>query len=82
MYGAPESPKVKRALGGVRREIVELATFTAKLRVWLVVPTELVALTVTELTPVAVGVPEMSPLVELIDRPVGRPVAVNEAGVP
>ena len=82
MYGAPESPNVKSALGGERREMVELATFTAMLSDWLVVPTELVALTVTELTPVAVGVPEMRPVVELIDRPVGRPVAVNEAGVP
>jgi hypothetical protein len=48
MYGAPESPKLNRALGGERREMVELATFTARLSDWLVVPTEFVALTVTE----------------------------------
>ena len=36
---------------------------------------ESVALTVTEEEPAVVGVPEMVPVVPLIDSPVGRPVA-------
>src|ERR1700722_2850398 len=34
------------------------------------------AVTVTLLVPAAVGVPEISPVEELIDRPAGRPVAL------
>ena len=34
------------------------------------------AVTVTEDVPAVVGVPEIRPVVELMDRPVGRPVAL------
>src|ERR1700722_19793452 len=39
-------------------------------------PVESVAVTVTVDVPVAVGVPEIRPVEELIERPAGRPVAV------
>ena len=44
------------------------------------VPAMLLALTVTEYEPAAVGVPEISPVEELTLRPGGRPVALNAAG--
>jgi hypothetical protein len=40
-------------------------------------PAPSVAVTVTELTPAAVGVPEMVPVELLIDRPAGSPLAVQ-----
>ena len=39
-------------------------------------PVVSVAVTVTLLLPVVVGVPEIRPVEELIDRPAGRPVAL------
>ena len=39
------------------------------------VPPELVALRVAKYAPLAVGVPVIAPLVELIDRPGGNPPA-------
>ena len=39
-------------------------------------PVVSVAVTVTELEPAAVGVPEISPVVALIVRPVGNPTAL------
>src|SRR5580700_4498925 len=39
-------------------------------------PVVSLAVTVTLLLPAVVGVPEISPVVELIDRPAGRPVAL------
>jgi hypothetical protein len=49
-------------------------------RVALPVPNELVAPNVTMEAPVAVGVPEMSPVEELTDRPPGSPVAEKLVG--
>jgi len=40
-------------------------------------PAPSVAVTVTELTPAVVGVPEIVPVELLIDRPAGSPVAVH-----
>ncbi len=40
------------------------------------VPPALVALIATEEIPVATGVPEMTPVPALMERPVGRPVAL------
>ncbi len=40
-----------------------------------VAPVESVAVTVTEEVPAVVGVPEIRPVEELIDRPAGRPLA-------
>jgi hypothetical protein len=42
---------------------------------------ESVAVTVTELVPAVIGVPEMTPVDELIERPAGRPVAPNVTGL-
>ena len=39
-------------------------------------PVVSVAVTVTVKVPAAVGVPEIRPVLELIERPVGRPVAL------
>jgi hypothetical protein len=41
-----------------------------------VAPVVSVALTVTELVPVVVGVPEIRPVAELIDNPAGSPLAL------
>ena len=45
----------------------------------VVVPSDTV--TVVANTPVAVGVPEMTPVDALIDRPVGRPAALKVSGL-
>jgi hypothetical protein len=45
------------------------------------VPAELAALIVTFDVPAAVGVPEMTPLVVLIDNPAGKPVALKLVGL-
>ena len=44
------------------------------------VPVPLLADNVTGNTPVCVGVPEMSPVKGLTERPVGRPVALKPVG--
>ena len=44
---------------------------------WTLEPTVSVALTVTENVPVLVGLPVILPVLPLIDRPGGRPVAVQ-----
>ena len=50
-------------------------------RVAVPVPVELVAERVTLKVPAAtLGVPEMRPLVVLMERPPGRPVALKEVG--
>ncbi len=46
-----------------------------------VVPLALVAVRATVLVPGVVGVPEMTPVVPLIARPVGSPVAVKPVGL-
>ena len=59
----------------VALEITGAATAIVKERVAVPVPAALVALRLTEELPDAVGVPEIKPLVVLIDNPAGRPVA-------
>ena len=49
-------------------------------RVALPVPEALVAPRVTVEVAAAVGVPEISPVVELTDRPAGNPVALKLVG--
>jgi hypothetical protein len=49
-------------------------------RVALPVPLVLVAPRVTVEVVAAVGVPEISPVVELTDRPAGKPVALKLVG--
>jgi hypothetical protein len=44
------------------------------------VPPALVALIVTDDVPVAVGVPEITPVVELTLSPAGKPVALKLVG--
>jgi hypothetical protein len=48
---------------------------TVSVRVALPVPPALMALTVTVEVPVAVGVPEITPLAALTDSPLGKPDA-------
>jgi hypothetical protein len=52
------------------------AEFTFIVRVALPAPTEFVALIVTLDDPTFVGVPVIAPVLVLIERPVGRPVAL------
>jgi hypothetical protein len=59
----------------------ELTALTVNTRVADPVPAELLALIVTLVVPAAVGVPEMTPLVVLIDNPAGKPVAVKLVGL-
>lgn len=55
-------------------------TLMVKTRGAVPVPTAFVALKVTVKTPVAIGVPEITPVVASIDRPRGRPVAPKLVG--
>lgn len=50
--------------------------FTVSVKVWVPVPPALAALKVTLDVPVAVGVPEITPVLVLTPKPVGRPVAL------
>jgi len=50
-------------------------TVTVRVKVALPVPLPLVALSVTVEDPAAAGVPEINPLPELTDKPLGSPVA-------
>ena len=50
-------------------------------RVAIPVPVTFVALKVTVLDPVAVGVPAIAPVVVLTVSPAGKPIAPNEVGV-
>ena len=52
-----------------------------RVRVWVPVPPPLVALRVTVEAPPVVGIPEMSPVVELIARPAGSPLALKLVGL-
>ena len=49
-------------------------------RLCVAVPAPLVAERVTFVCPAAVGLPEMTPVVLLIDKPAGRPVAPKLVG--
>jgi hypothetical protein len=64
--------KVEEMMGAALRVIMRVA---------VPVPVELVAEMVTLKVPAAtLGVPEIRPVVVLIERPLGRPVALNEVG--
>ena len=65
----------------VKVEEITGAALSVMTRVAVPVPVELVAERVTLKVPAAtLGVPEMRPLVVLMERPPGRPVAVKEVG--
>ena len=57
------------------------AGLIVKLKVAVPVPPLLVALKATLEVPEAVGVPEISPVAVLIDRPAGSPVALKLVGL-
>ena len=72
-------------LPGTMNEVLETRAGGPKeamvsVRVALPVPNEFVAPNVTMEVPVAVGVPEMSPVEEFTDRPAGSPVAEKLVG--
>jgi hypothetical protein len=55
-------------------------TAMVSIRVALPVPEALLAPTVTVEVPTAVGLPEISPVVALTDKPAGNPVALKLVG--
>ena len=65
----------------VRVEVMTGAALRVMMRVAVPVPVELVAERVTLKVPAAtLGVPEIAPVVVLMESPPGRPVALKEAG--
>ena len=65
----------------VRVDVMTGAALRVITRMAVPVPVELVAERVTLKVPAAtLGVPEMRPLLVLMERPPGRPVALKEAG--
>ena len=62
--------------------VTVLVMFQVKVLLWRSAPRESVAVTVTEQAQAVVGVPLMTPLLELIDRPAGRPVAAKVTALP
>ena len=65
----------------VRVEVMTGAALRVMMRVVVPVPAPLVAERVTLKGPAAtLGVPETTPVVVLMERPPGRPVALKEAG--
>ena len=65
----------------VKAEEMTGAALRVRMRVAVPVPVELVAEMVTFKVPAAtLGVPEIRPLLGLIERPPGRPVALKEVG--
>ena len=65
----------------VRVEVMMGGALRVITRVAVPVPVALVAVTVTLKVPAAtLGVPEMRPLLVLMERPIGRPVALKEVG--
>jgi hypothetical protein len=65
----------------VRVEVMTGAAPRVRMRVAVPVPVALAAERVTRKVPAAtLGVPEMRPLVVLMESPPGRPVAVKEVG--
>ena len=65
----------------VKIEVMTGAARRVRVRVAVPVPVALVAVRVTLKVPAAtLGVPEMRPLVVLMESPPGRPVAVKEVG--
>ena len=72
---------VPRVAVAVKVEVMTGAARRVRTRVAVPVPAVLVAEMVTLKVPAAtLGVPEMRPLVMLMERPPGRPVALKEAG--
>jgi hypothetical protein len=70
-----------RVAVAVRVEVMTGAALRVITRVAVPVPVELVAERATLKVPAAtLGVPEMRPLVVLMERPPGRPVALKEVG--
>ena len=65
----------------VKVEVMTGAALRVMMRVVVPVPAPLVAERVTLKVPAATfGVPEMMPLLVLMERPPGRPVALKEVG--
>ena len=65
----------------VRVEVMTGAALRVMTRVEVPVPVELVAEMVTRNVPAAtLGVPEIAPVVVLMESPLGRPVALKEVG--
>ena len=65
----------------VKVEVMTGAARRVRVRVAVPVPVTLVAVRVTLKVPAAtLGVPEMRPLVVLMESPPGRPVALKEVG--
>src|ERR1700730_880528 len=60
---------------------LELAALMVKVNVAVPVPVPLVALNVTLDVPVAVGVPEMTPVAVLTESPAANPVALKLVGL-
>ena len=72
---------VPRVAVAVKVEVMTGAALRVITRVAVPVPAALVAERVTLKVPAAtLGVPEMRPLVVLMERPPGRPVALKEVG--
>ena len=68
-------------MAAVRVEVITGAALRVIKRVAVPVPVELVAKMVTLKVPAAtLGVPEMRPLLVLIERPPGRPLALKDVG--
>jgi hypothetical protein len=63
-------------LAEVALVITGAAVVIVSVRVALLVPPALVALSVTVELPAAVGVPEISPVAVFTDKPAGKPEAV------
>jgi hypothetical protein len=57
-----------------------MATLTVNVSVFVPVPPAFVALNVTVEVPVAVGVPEMTPVLVFTPKPLGNPVAPKLVG--
>ena len=72
---------VPRVAVAVRVEVMTGAALRVITRVAVPVPVELAAERVTlKVLAATLGVPEMRPLVVLMERPPGRPVALKEVG--
>ena len=70
-----------RVAVAVRVDVMTGAALRVITRVAVPVPVELVAVRVTLKVPAAtLGVPEIRPLLVLMERPPGRPVALKEVG--
>jgi len=70
-----------RVAAAVKLEVMMGGALRVITRVAVPVPVELVAERVTLKVPAAtLGVPEIAPVVVLMERPPGRPVALKEVG--